>query len=932
MDKKIVFISHKAYHTRNMAEVAKHISKYNYVFLHLGKYHFKEGAKEEMDRLDLDYIEYMPSLFSKTKPLAIVTMCDWDKTVRSLVRRMKREGIPTIALIEGVQDYEDSHIGHIAKGCKRNPYRTVEYPLLIGEYDRKFIKTNKAKVVGCPRLDKLFEEKPTYPDKPVVLINSNFTYELYTDYENEWIDGIVEVCKELGVDYQISVHPQDNMDFTGYKVYDGGLYDAIRGSTMLVSRFSTAILECMAMGKPVIYYNPHGERQDTFQDPMGGYDYTTNKEQLKEAIKKLLYYRGDYKEQCKAFMDYHLYRPEDMPSSKLTALTIEDIISEHLIHKERERNIQSDIYQLIVNKQIDRLIEYVSDYENETAKIVLPHRLFLYGHFLCAKFFGEYYQMKEKDGRNKTNKIIMLHAKNKASAYLTDYMYRNENHITNIDRFYASMGLVEFVSGFIGGILSHGLWIEFKDDFDMLYMLYMQMRRLKFFTKKEHLDFLHYIVENYKEYSDKHIINSYLYLIRRLQGNKAYIKKLYYLMFYHPNPVYNKEYSFLKLKLSRYIRFIFHIGGKVLNKIGFLFQRLFKIKPKPDPKTIGGVGKIKRQIKQIYKKDKHKHKYLNSESLSINELSKYINGMSSELDNHKIYNSKRGLYPSIKSERIDSLNNQNRIYNKTDSQGIKLSVIIAYRNRKELTNICLNNLCLQTLDNDLFEVIIVDLGSEKEHQINPEQYPIDINYQYVDYKDQFYKTMALNIGVGKAKGEYLFFLDAEILLHRHFLENAFNMVKDKPKGFALNFPALYLASDISAKVMKEGFMSDVVYDAIYTLRYDQKVNIRSPRIFGQFMIIMKKEFFHDIGGFDEDFKGFGWEDYDFHNRIALFNHDWHYELEQFKMMLNKMMVIHLYHPRLEKSGYFANYQFNKDMYNIKRYSKYVDVEVSFNMD
>ena len=100
----------------------------------------------------------------------------------------------------------------------------------------------------------------------------------------------VQSCESLGYDYMITVHPADQGDFSAYKdsVTNLPLYDAMRLSTVLVSRFSTAIFEAMALGRQVVYYNPHGEKQPTFRDPMGAFPVAKSPEELKQGIQSVL--------------------------------------------------------------------------------------------------------------------------------------------------------------------------------------------------------------------------------------------------------------------------------------------------------------------------------------------------------------------------------------------------------------------------------------------------------------------------------------------------------------------------------------------------------------------------------------------------------------------------------------------------------------------
>jgi hypothetical protein len=305
---RVMFIPHNAYHAYNMSFIIPYLEEYGieYIFVNIDKVYENEGAKEKIISLGLINTDYSPNILKKFSPHIVVVMNDWGGVVKKTVIKAKKKGIATVGLVEGVQDFEDTHITHIKVGQVRNPYRTVEYPLLIGEYDKNFITTDKAKVTGMPRIEPLLQVATVFPDKPLVAINSNFTYGLYTNIQVEWINSIVEACKKVGFDYIITQHHADEMDLRSYNVDKESMHDVIKRCSVFVSRFSTGILESMALGKPVIYHNPHGERMDTFQNPMEAFPITKDSNSLAEALTESIIFGKNYRKKCKDFFYYHV--------------------------------------------------------------------------------------------------------------------------------------------------------------------------------------------------------------------------------------------------------------------------------------------------------------------------------------------------------------------------------------------------------------------------------------------------------------------------------------------------------------------------------------------------------------------------------------------------------------------------------------------------
>ncbi|MBN2225329.1 MAG: glycosyltransferase [Deltaproteobacteria bacterium] len=320
----VAFMPHNKYHAFNMSFVVPYLTKegVDSIFISIDKaYSRHEDAESMMNQLKLPYTQFDPNFLMGMKPDALVVMNDWSEVTSQSVRNAKRKGVVTVALIEGVQDFEDTHVAHIGVGRIRRPYMTVEYPFLIGQYDRKFLTTRKARVVGMPRIEPLLKEKPAFPKNPLIVVNSNFTYGLYTQIQKMWLDQIVGACAACGYDYVISKHHSDIMDFTGYHVSSEPMHDLIRKGSVFVSRFSTGLLESMALGKPVIYHNPHGERQDTFQDPMEAYPITRDIDTLTSALKESVSLKSDYRERCRTFFEYHV-SVEDIPSAQRIALEL----------------------------------------------------------------------------------------------------------------------------------------------------------------------------------------------------------------------------------------------------------------------------------------------------------------------------------------------------------------------------------------------------------------------------------------------------------------------------------------------------------------------------------------------------------------------------------------------------------------------------------
>jgi len=292
-------------------------------------------VREELRARDLPHVSYNQFVLGSFAPKTLVCMEDWNVIGRPVIESARRVGVQTIALVEGIQDYLDADTGR-----PRNAYRTAEYVLLPGKFDQKYFTdmVEKTRIVGIPRIDALSQESPPYPDEPLVVINCNFTYGVLEDKRDEWVRGTVEACQLAGVDYVISRHHAEKGDLSAYKVADESMYDLIRRGTVFVSRFSTGIIEAMAMGKAAIYHNPNVEKVDKFLEPLGAYPITDSVESLADAIRQIAANPPD-RAQYQEFLDTHCNVESDKGASQRTAEAIIDITAQAPAYDRRERSI-----------------------------------------------------------------------------------------------------------------------------------------------------------------------------------------------------------------------------------------------------------------------------------------------------------------------------------------------------------------------------------------------------------------------------------------------------------------------------------------------------------------------------------------------------------------------------------------------------------------
>lgn len=323
----VLFMPHSAYHVRHMLEVAVELESRDVtcVFVDSTSEYRDQGVRTELQDAKRDFVSYSSLVLGQFEPKAVVCMCDWDVPIQRVIKAAKHLGIPTIGIVEGVQDFSDADTGRARKA-----YKTVDHILLPGEFDLKYFpdEVQSTQVVGLARLDDLRAWKREEPVQKKVIINVNFTYNVLEDRREDWLEEVVQACEELGVDYTISKHPADRANLEMYELSDAPLYDLLKEGGCLVSRFSSVILESLALGIPAVYHNSIDEKVDKFFEPLGAFEKSETREELKQAIARCLELdQTAVRKQAKPFLDRHCGFDLPLSSTHLTAAAIVDVMA-----------------------------------------------------------------------------------------------------------------------------------------------------------------------------------------------------------------------------------------------------------------------------------------------------------------------------------------------------------------------------------------------------------------------------------------------------------------------------------------------------------------------------------------------------------------------------------------------------------------------------
>jgi glycosyltransferase involved in cell wall biosynthesis/predicted O-methyltransferase YrrM len=300
------FFPLRAYHIEESLTVAQLLRKQGFRVEIVETDAYRKGKSEVLDAAKQKGIHlfHLRDLFdSHSQIRCVVLFNDWDPLMRVIAKICYESGILTVGWVEGVQDYKD-----VDTGRTRYPYLRSQQVILPGRFDAKYFhNTDQIIHIGevvriKPLWEKRYHKNLLYGYNRV-LINSNFSYGVLEEYRDQWVQQAVEACIESGFKPVLSRHPFDEGET--YEEYETkeSFYNALKTCSLSIHRFGSGILESLACGIPVIYFNPHGEKVDKFTTPGAAFIIASTQEKLKYVLEAKHYHWDEVK--AEAFLELH---------------------------------------------------------------------------------------------------------------------------------------------------------------------------------------------------------------------------------------------------------------------------------------------------------------------------------------------------------------------------------------------------------------------------------------------------------------------------------------------------------------------------------------------------------------------------------------------------------------------------------------------------
>ncbi|GHE43571.1 glycosyltransferase family 2 protein [Sphingobacterium griseoflavum] len=234
-----------------------------------------------------------------------------------------------------------------------------------------------------------------------------------------------------------------------------------------------------------------------------------------------------------------------------------------------------------------------------------------------------------------------------------------------------------------------------------------------------------------------------------------------------------------------------------------------------------------------------------------------------------------------------------------------VSLIISTYNWPEALELVLLSVAKQSVLPD--QIVIADDGSDQRTAALIAGFRRDLPIEHVWHEDNgFQKTLILNKALKVCKTDYIIEIDGDIILHKHFIKDH---IASAERGFFVQGSRAMIGEQLSEKTLRDKKMSFSCLTNGMTTRFNA---IRFPLFSGIFKtnpysshnvkgcnLAFWLDDYVRINGYFNGFTGWGWEDYEFAERLIN---------SGIKKKRLKWAAIgyHIFHPLSSRSNFKPN--------------------------
>lgn len=238
---------------------------------------------------------------------------------------------------------------------------------------------------------------------------------------------------------------------------------------------------------------------------------------------------------------------------------------------------------------------------------------------------------------------------------------------------------------------------------------------------------------------------------------------------------------------------------------------------------------------------------------------------------------------------------------------MKCSLIISTYNWPEALDLVLKSVLRQTTMPS--EVIIADDGSKAETRLLIEEYKKEISVPLIHVWQEdngFRKSEILNKAILTTNSDYIVQVDGDVILNKNFIKDHLKFAKPNQYlfGSRVNIKEKKLSELFEDKNVNLNFFTSKIGKRFRALRlpifnlFISKKHEVSKKLRGCNISYWKSDVLK-INGYNEDFIGWGGEDYEFAHRL-------HLSGVAGKRIKHAAIVYHIYHKESSKENCYKN--------------------------
>ena len=276
------------------------------------------------------------TVLDQTKPKVVVTMhLPGDHAMHALVVEGQKRGTPTVFVQHGIMGARNAFHAPL-------PYdRVLVFHRLAAELLAGKGRGPEPEIVGSPFYDEITPEYGADRDEGYVLVVSQPDEQIERRRSAHcWLAIIFRVCRELGREVIVKIHPNDAANIPYYQrvaQQSGGSVQIVRHGqqplaeliaycTLFVSRHSITLLDAVLAGKPALMVNLTSQPNSyPFPQP----EVVTaaySPEELRTTLQRLLEYpaaRADLQAARDEYINYHIGPTDGHAAQRIAAAVAE---------------------------------------------------------------------------------------------------------------------------------------------------------------------------------------------------------------------------------------------------------------------------------------------------------------------------------------------------------------------------------------------------------------------------------------------------------------------------------------------------------------------------------------------------------------------------------------------------------------------------------